>query len=489
MKNTKLITLLKTFSNEEMKSFGKFIDSPYHNSGRNFKPLYSILKKHHPEFPEEVLSEEKLFAKLYAGEKFDKKKSSLTVRVIFSQMTKLARKFMAYEMVETGKGDFQFYLSLSRAFRRKTLFNESLKTLKEYSELLDANERTLEYYFKRIYINQSALNELLSMSKDKESAEYEKHTLLHTYTFFIHIIAGYLNNGFSRKQNYNIEFKGLELAKSFVDGFDTVLFDKECSDDGYETKNITLFTYYITKSLLDKNDKTSLLNAIDLYKKMFMNIPEKFRYHYFSILYDRFENRRQFDRFYLEKANEFFDFANEYGVLDNLSDYYYQRVFYMTLNFKASLLSASELKDFINAYIKKVSPEYQDDLKNYSMAFYNFKKKSFDKCLESISKNDSLENNFKVNKYKLKLCSLYELNLIEDTLYAVDSFEHFIRRKENVGPSIRKDCMEFIQGVKNLIQLKMGKGDNINPNEIKEINKNTLFGDWLSEKVKELLKA
>ena len=99
MKKPKLFTLLSAFSKEELKKFEKFIASPYFNNERNFKPLYKILKQHHPSFDDPNLSEEKIFKKLYPGKHYDEK-SALSMRVLQSQMAGMAEKFMYYEALE-----------------------------------------------------------------------------------------------------------------------------------------------------------------------------------------------------------------------------------------------------------------------------------------------------------------------------------------------------------------------------------------------------
>ena len=44
--NFKLINLLNSFSNSELKEYKKFISSPLHSSGRNYLPLLEHLIKH-----------------------------------------------------------------------------------------------------------------------------------------------------------------------------------------------------------------------------------------------------------------------------------------------------------------------------------------------------------------------------------------------------------------------------------------------------------
>ena len=75
MKKIKLFELISTFDKVEWKRFGKFLNSPYHNSGRDFDTLYRLLHKYFPELNEKKLNNEYVYSKLYPGHKFDKKRS------------------------------------------------------------------------------------------------------------------------------------------------------------------------------------------------------------------------------------------------------------------------------------------------------------------------------------------------------------------------------------------------------------------------------
>lgn len=487
MKENKLITILKTFSKEEMKKFGLFISSPYFNRQRDFKPLYSILKNNHPSFPPDEFTDEKLFSKLYPNDKFERKKASLSIRVLFSQITNLAKKFIVYDMFESGGISFEYNNILASGLRDKNLLKDVYKLLSENSEQLDSGNNYHLNYTERLKLNRAMINVLFEMNDMRKITEPMKNDLLYAYAFIFHHISYYLTNSMVIKYNYNITFSGFELIKSFIEGFDPVLFERECSDDGYETKNITLFNYYITRSRFDETDIESLLTAMDIYMKMFPKIPQISRYSFFQNLFNRFERRISYNRAYLEKANELVDFIFEQGIYSHKDDTFLKAGLYnTTLLNKAALLNAKELRDFIDKYVDKTSPELRADLREYSMSYVCFKEKYYEKCLRIISKNDSLDNFFKIGKYKLKMCSLYELGLIEETHYALDSFEHFLRRKKDIGPILIEENLAFTKGIKQLLQLKSGNGKDINPKSLETINNNTLYGDWLKEKVSQL---
>lgn len=70
IKKSKLIKLLSTFSTLEWKRFGRFVQSPYHNSNQHLIDLYSILKKAVPFENLKTLEQERIYKKIYDSELF-----------------------------------------------------------------------------------------------------------------------------------------------------------------------------------------------------------------------------------------------------------------------------------------------------------------------------------------------------------------------------------------------------------------------------------
>jgi hypothetical protein len=56
MRDSKLINLLKTFSEDEIKSFRKFVASPFFNSVKNYINLLKVLEKFYPGFDDPKLT-------------------------------------------------------------------------------------------------------------------------------------------------------------------------------------------------------------------------------------------------------------------------------------------------------------------------------------------------------------------------------------------------------------------------------------------------
>jgi len=62
---TKLIKLLATFSTLEWKRFGRFVQSPYHNTNQRIIDLYTYLKKAFPFEDLKTLEQERIYKKIY----------------------------------------------------------------------------------------------------------------------------------------------------------------------------------------------------------------------------------------------------------------------------------------------------------------------------------------------------------------------------------------------------------------------------------------
>lgn len=74
IKKTKLIRLLKTFSPLEWKRFGRFVQSPYHNSNQTIIKFFTVLKKLFPFETEEGLEQESVFKKVFGKKEFKSSK-------------------------------------------------------------------------------------------------------------------------------------------------------------------------------------------------------------------------------------------------------------------------------------------------------------------------------------------------------------------------------------------------------------------------------
>ena len=74
-----LIETIKSFSRQEIKEFGLFIQSPFFNTNQSVIKLYEQIKKHYPEFDQIQLDKKLLFEKAFGLVKYNDSFMRMTV--------------------------------------------------------------------------------------------------------------------------------------------------------------------------------------------------------------------------------------------------------------------------------------------------------------------------------------------------------------------------------------------------------------------------
>lgn len=490
MTENKLINLVKTFSKEEMKNFGKFISSPYFSSSRDLKPLYNLLKKHYPDFKPAALTEEKIFNKLYPGKEYVSKKSSHILQVLYSEMFKQAEKFMVHESLNVKNFNYMFNISLSDIYLNKQLYDLSLKNLvkitEEYKRIDRAN------YVRNLLETYMHISDVFIFKVQPEkNYEYTSNSILYMYAYIIELIAYFHNKNRVNLRNYNIRFKGTEFIFKFINEFDIEQFNKDCNEDEYGTKALTTVKYYYLKSFVDEKNHEYIPLAIQLYLENFNKFTYSIQYDLFSLIFNRCIGKASTNPVYFHLGNKLVDFVWGKGVVStSQKKFIFIVTFTSILNFKMATVEAKNIQEFAEKYTDKVEPEYKKIAKSYSSAVILFKKKSFSQCLKEISIEEKVPFFIKNGYHILKICSLYELEYNESLVSAIDAFEHFTRKNKSVSALYKSSNLNFIQTIKKLVRLKIGNNGNHLKltEEITELSGNSTYKWWFEEKIKEILK-
>src|SRR5690242_4917104 len=138
MKDTKLINLLKTLSPDEMKSFEKFIASPYFNSVKNHTNLFKELKKFYPAYEDKKFTHEYIYSRLFKGRPFNKQ----VMWNLVSGFEKLACEFL-----------IQNSLTLAEPVKLSLIFSELEK--RELDKLFMRELAAMDKLMSRYKINRS----------------------------------------------------------------------------------------------------------------------------------------------------------------------------------------------------------------------------------------------------------------------------------------------------------------------------------------------
>ncbi len=118
MTNSKLVQLLRTFSKDEFRSFGKFVRSPYFYKDKSVIKLYKALKQFYPAFNSGRLKKSFVFEKMFP----EKQYSDSQMKYLMSEMFSMGKRFLSYNNLE--KDSFELNIRLLKELNsRNTSWN------------------------------------------------------------------------------------------------------------------------------------------------------------------------------------------------------------------------------------------------------------------------------------------------------------------------------------------------------------------------------
>jgi len=480
LKEQKLVTILKTFSEDEMKRFEKFIISPYHNTGRNLKPLFRYLKKYHPLYPPDKLTDSKISKALKIKGSSDVKKTSSQINVRLSELTTMAKNFAVIEGIMNNK--YEYSKNLAGYYMKNNIYNYCLSEIKECDKLL--NEKGIDEVFalERIHLQRILMENHYRANKLENSVKAIRHIPLYSLSYFITNIKVQLYSNF-REYPVNYDF-----LKMIVDSLDLEELVKLSEDDGSGILNKTIYDYKRCRFYLYEKTE-DFWDLIEFYKKNFEQISRYLKWQYFLGLMrsgTKLMSTKDFPLF-AESLNSLIDYIFERKIFSFSDKEALEDILFTSIiKIKFGLHSPKEVQEFSDKYLPLVKRNLQQRAGIYADAFINFKKKDFAKSLSLINliANPSLSE--KNNLYKLKLALFYELDYIDDLYYAVDSYNHFLAN--NVRIKDKEQKLKFADILIKLFKAKHQKQGlaKMEKEILADECKTSEFHWWLREKIEEL---
>ncbi len=492
MQKTKLVTLLKTFSKEEMKEFEKFVLSPYFSQRRNLKKLYDVLKKHHPSFSSPDFTEEKIFRKINPGKKYEKKKSNHHLQVLVSEMTTLAEKFLGFELIRQENEGFVMYNSISKAMHSRKLFDYSYRLILKNMERIRKSESIRSFFNEMIEMNSVIEDIYLSTDKQNQVFEYVQRIPLYMYGSLLYDLGHMVNDYKALETALNINTKILDLLEKSIDAFDPEIFEKESYDDAVGTKHLILTNYYLIKSHLNNYDEESLTKAIEIYKNKILYFNKNVKVAFFTMILNICVSRRKEidNKKYCLTASNIIDFAVDNEIIGMNSEFSASLLYYSFFHFKLVVLDNKELKKFIDLVFDKLHRNYENWLYEYTYAWLSFMNKDYENTLEYLSKFNTHHIFVKNTAAQLRIASLYSLGYIEEAIYNLNSFHNLICNNVKKAPKSDINVSLFISSVRAFIRFRTdaGRVDEKTLNKIIDDYKDNDFNFWFKEEAEKLMK-
>jgi|SRR4030095_3775671 len=487
MLKSKAAEILRTFTNEELKSFRNYTISPFHNTNRNVIKLLEISRKFAPEYNSPWLQKENLFKKLYPGKKY----SDIVMRILLSDLLRLAEEFLAYTgYSKEPLAEKKFLLNELTERKLDSLHN---KHIKESEQMINTGKNIDELYFRNCFdIENEKINFLISKDKQMDSWEELRQKGEYLVDFFLINAMNVTSELWEHEEVFNAKI-GFNLAEEFLKTTDlekVLALMKENGNKHYEVLEIYYYMYMSLKEIED--DK-----YYKMFKDSFVKKMENFSYdeQYNMLLalesccvtklrHGRTRSTEDLMEVYeLMLSSDIFTRSSRIHMQANL----FRNIFYTAVRLKKYRWA----EDFIDKHRNYLVPDQREDMYNYTTAHLSLERKNYDTALEHISK---VNYSFFVFKFDAKILMIkiyYELRSFEQALSLIDSFSHFLMNNKNVSKIFREPFLSFLKIVKSLIKSSNQNAANSGFDSaelIKKVEgtKQIINRGWILEKAAEL---
>ena len=471
MYQSKLISILRTLTNKELKRFESYIISPFFNNNVKVTELFHIVRKYHPEYPEEKVEMAAIFPKLFPGQKLEEQK----LRYVMSDLTSLLEDCLSY--LEFDKNDiFKKHLLLN-SYDNRNLDKYFVSAIEDAREIQQENPyRDVNYFFNQHLIEENAY--LHSLARKPRSISSSLQEAVDNLDYY------YLSN--------RLRFSCAILSR------ETLLQEK------YNNLFLGQILEFLSINNLDHVPSVSIYRQIAL---TYLDSEDENHYRKLTELLD--SHWKQFPN---EEANDMYTHALNYclrklnaGKEEFLPELMglYKQLISKEIMFENSWLTPQDVKNivtaalragetewaehFLHEYKDRINPEFRESAYVYNMANVLYHRKEFGKALKLMQAVEINDIYYHLGAKVLLLKTYFELNETEPFFSLVDAFTNYLKRNKLISESQRTVHLNFVKYTKKLMHLR--QGGRISPDEIREElhHLNSIANlPWLFEKLDEI---
>lgn len=482
MLKNKAVKILSTLTREELKQFEEFICSPYFNKNKNLLKLFEVLENYHPGYD---VSIEFLHSQVYSGKTFN----NSNMKKLMSDMLAICDKFLRQLRFE--KEHFQNELFLLREYEERKLDQLfSLNCAKTDDNI--SSKKLFATHIDKSQLEEIKINFFQSRNIGFKEMEHFNVKLECALIFFLDSLFSELQSKYIYKSNYNIE-NIKPFSEYFLRSFDVKSFSKELNFDTPDHKLILILLNFILMTT-NPEDDSGFQNA----KKYLLEYPISDRESCSDLinLYDAFYNhciqkitrgndKIRFDLFEIFKHK--FKLVKKFNLENTIN-------WALFRNVSMNAINIGEIKwaeKFIEENLKLIPEEFQEDIRNYLMAFIEFKLKKYEKALEFASKVNINYHNLKLTIKVLMLNCFYELDAFETAISMADSYKHFLSNDDKIEKELKEKYNGYIKIYLQLLKYKLNP-ETLNGFDLnclrKEILDLNLMDKWVISKIEEFEK-
>lgn len=443
MISAKLVSLLASFSQEEIKDFVKFSASPFFNNEKPVQTLVTFLAQTYPDLSEKKLKKEKVFSKIYPGKEFN----DGILRTLTSKVLKLAERYLAIKQFEDSPG--KVLISKMRILGDKNqnfLFNKEVEFGNKLFEDYPYKESTY-FYTRMMFEDEIRRFAMRSDSKVFLPDDNYQNVVDNCIKFFtVELLRCYavMINANKHLMENDFDFRFFDtLMKFFEDNQD---FFKDVYYAQLYYNSIKLFIteeeqyYDRVHEIANKHyDQLHEIDQKNCYVVLGNYCAEMMNKGKINYLRKRFELNKEI----LSKGAH-------YEGLPFISHVFFNRVAYYAIN----LGELEWAKSFLDENKIELPENHRENTYNLSMAEYYLKLKEFDKALESLSHVQRIDRFYKQQVYAISLKIFYAADMTESFYSELASFRSFLRTSNVISDRHRKLDSNFLKLLLSLQKIK-----------------------------------
>ncbi|HWA05159.1 MAG TPA: hypothetical protein VG961_01330 [Ignavibacteria bacterium] len=484
MQNSSITRILKNFSKEEIKEFGKFVNSPYFNTSEATSLLFDEIKKYYPLFNKKNYSRETLFTAVYGSREY---------------RDDLLRKLISNLIILTEEFIFINTIRKDNALKKITVLdniNQYSSGTSIESKLSDLEAAIIQ---KEIYNNhlkdKAALNRIKynyfvnnNLFKDASESlgDYGDYTICHFLQTFADIYKLKSQVVSSYKKEVSNSAFDIFFRKFDLEGFSAET-DQKQNPDYFSLRESYLFIKL-------NSDLDDFKSYNELKNQLYENIG-RYDHAYASRVITALLNFR-LSRVIHKKDNEsykelfsLYKFSLEHGNLLSFHNKFMNLVTYRNILYIAIEVKEFDwIRGFIAEYLQFVRADNKDSLENISLGILSFEISDFSKTLEYIMKVKYDHEIFKIDVKNILMKTYYELGYYETAISVIDATKHLLSGGLNISEGVKKLHLTFMKFYTELLNIRLKYDDFRHHKLIKELqeDESVLSRGWLLDKAADL---
>lgn len=426
MKNSKLISLLASFSATDIKRFREFVASPYFNKNPDLLRLIEYLETAAPDFDPLKVRKEQVYHHLFPEETFD----SRQMGYLMNYLLKLGERFLAMEQYQREEKLMNCH-TLDQFVDRKLdkHYNYLLKKATKAVEASNAKNGDLYYY--QYLMGKAAANHFYSQQVRKFDPSLQTVSDQLDQFYFFHKLrysCEMLNRQTIIRAEYELHFVdevreyllGLEEIDPLIEIYLRIYLSIRFSEEEQHFHKLLQLIEAHAEGIHQKIRREIYLYAINFCAPRIRKGDEKYTSIMLELYTKGITTRALFDGEYL-------------------SHWTYSNVVKLALRLQRFEWTGQ----FIKEQAINLPPAVREGAEHYNLAELHYHKGEFDEVLDQLNQLQFHDPHHHLGSRVILLKTYYELDAEEPLLSLLSSFSVYLRRNRQISAAMKKTYLNF----------------------------------------------